>query len=208
MIRNLIWDLDGTLFDTYPAFIRGFSRALESFGLAVLDAEIEPLARVSLPYCAQEMSKHYGLDQEKLIDHFLEYYREIPQAEQPPFEGVKEVRDYISSIDGVNVIVTHRRRATTEELLETHQMSDLFIDIVAGDDGYPEKPDPASFLMLMGKYGLKPDETAAVGDRDIDFHAGKEAGLITCMFGSELPGSNPDLDFWEYGDLLRYLKAS
>jgi phosphoglycolate phosphatase-like HAD superfamily hydrolase len=32
MFRNIIWDVDGTLFDTYPAIARAFQTALNDLG--------------------------------------------------------------------------------------------------------------------------------------------------------------------------------
>jgi phosphoglycolate phosphatase-like HAD superfamily hydrolase len=32
MFRNIVWDVDGTLFDTYPAIARAFKTALNDFG--------------------------------------------------------------------------------------------------------------------------------------------------------------------------------
>ena len=32
MYKYLIWDVDGTIFDTYPAFVRAFGRATQRKG--------------------------------------------------------------------------------------------------------------------------------------------------------------------------------
>jgi len=35
MFRNIIWDVDGTLFDTYPSMAKAFQAALSDLGEAV-----------------------------------------------------------------------------------------------------------------------------------------------------------------------------
>ena len=35
MIRNILWDVDGTLFDTYPAITYAISKSLNKMGLSI-----------------------------------------------------------------------------------------------------------------------------------------------------------------------------
>ncbi|GAB4528621.1 MAG: hypothetical protein Kow0063_04930 [Anaerolineae bacterium] len=164
------------------------------------------MARVGLSHCAHVLAAQYGLVEDKLAERFGEFYAAIPKACQVPFEGVKAVCQAIVVGGGINTIATHRRHASTEELLTTHAMRDLFTEIVAGDEGYPKKPSPAAFQAILSKCDLDPQETAAIGDRDIDVLAGKAAGLWTCLFRGEGSEANPDFAFSDYGDLLQYLK--
>jgi phosphoglycolate phosphatase-like HAD superfamily hydrolase len=48
-IRNVVWDVDGTLFDTYPAISRAFRAALREFGQDASLGRIVALARDSRP---------------------------------------------------------------------------------------------------------------------------------------------------------------
>jgi len=208
VIRNLIWDVDGTLFDTYPAIVQSFLQALEPFGRSVPAVQVVSLARVGLSHCAHVLAAQHGLAEDMLAERFRELYTAVPKSCQIPFEGVKSVCQAILAGGGINTIATHRAHASTEELLTTHAMRDLFTEIVAGDEGYPKKPSPAAFLAIISKCALDPRETAAVGDRDVDILAGKAAGLWTCLFQSDGLGADPDFAFSEYGDLLLYLKES
>ncbi len=40
ILRNYIWDFDGTLFDTYPAMVDGAQQALKDFGINMDKKEI------------------------------------------------------------------------------------------------------------------------------------------------------------------------
>ncbi len=210
MIRNLIWDVDGTLFDTYPPMVQSFLRALESFGGSESPAYILSLARVGLTNCAHVLAARHNLDEDELAGRFSQLYRAVPKADQLPFDGVKQVCQAIAAGGGINAIVTHRARASTEEMLTTHAMRDLFAEIAAGDEGYPKKPNPAAFLAIIDRGRIDPRETAAVGDRDVDILAGKAAGLRTCLFrpeGAQAPEADPDFTFSDYADLLKYLEG-
>ncbi|MFO7583234.1 MAG: hypothetical protein R6W69_00780 [Anaerolineales bacterium] len=48
MIRHLLWDLDGTLFDTYPAITYAISKSLNELGGAMALNVIDGLARQSI----------------------------------------------------------------------------------------------------------------------------------------------------------------
>ena len=206
MIRNLIWDVDGTLFDTYPAIVQAFLQALESFGQMASAAHVDSLARVGLSPCAHVLAAQFNLIEEELADRFGDLYSAIPKASQGPFEGVRAVCETIVAGGGLNTIVTHRGRASTEELLTTHALRDLFAEIVGGDAGYPKKPNPAGFQAILDKCQLDPRETAALGDRAIDILAGRAAGLWTGLFRSDGAGCQPDFVFSNYGELLRCLR--
>jgi HAD superfamily hydrolase (TIGR01509 family) len=205
VIKNLIWDVDGTLFDTYPAIVQAYLEAMQSFGHTVPAAEVDAWARVSLGTCTANLAARCGLDKREIAVRFGHLYSTVHAGAQAPFAGVKAVCQAALDAGGLNAIVTHRARESTEELLAVHGMRHLFAEIVAGDDGYPKKPDPAAFLAIIARCGLDPAETAAVGDREIDAQAAKAAGLFTCWFHGRPAEVQPDLVFTDYGELVRRL---
>lgn len=192
MIRYLIWDVDGTLFDTYPAIARAFGSALRDLGPTAPLERIAGLACVSVSHCARVLAAEYGLAPDDLLERFTGHYRAIPPQEQEPFPGVGAVCEYIRSLGGLNVIVTHRRRASLLQLLAVHDLGHHFADVITADDGYPRKPDPAAFLAVMDKHGFEPEATMAIGDREIDVLAGKAAGVRTCLLGTAAEGTVAD----------------
>ena len=104
---------------------------------------------------------------------------------------------------GLNLIVTHRRRAGLDRLLTTHGLADLFTDIVGDDDGYPRKPDPGALSTLIERHRLPRGETLAVGDRDIDILAAHAAGLAAAHFGTNPITTTPDVVLPDFGTLRR-----
>ena len=205
MIRNIIWDMDGTLFDTYPAIARAFKAALHDFGKDAASERIEGLARNSLGYCAATLAGEFSLDADAIGEKFNGRYSLIGLDAQPPFRGVKAVCEYICSFGGKNVIVTHRGREGTAQLLAAHNMAGYFAGYLTRDDGYPKKPNPAAFTAIIQIYDLKREETIAVGDRDIDILAGQAAGLRTCLFGIKTDAVTADLTISDFDELYHYL---
>ena len=127
-----------------------------------------------------------------------------PTRKIAPFPGVPEVCAWVTAHGGLNLVATHRARPLTEALLRYHGLAPLFSDVVTIFDGFPRKPDPAMLLALLDRHRLPPDDTLAVGDREIDLQAGEAAGLTTCLFrGDET--LTPGIRIQHYSQLLDLL---
>jgi HAD superfamily hydrolase (TIGR01549 family) len=211
MIKNIIWDVDGTLFDTYPAMTFAYSKLLKELALSMPLNEIHELVRQSLGHCERTLSQRFQVDPELLRRNFSDTYRQISLANQSPFPGAAAVCAFIRERGGLNLIVTHRGVASTRRLLQTHDLMQYFEEIISVEQGYPRKPDPAMFLAAIERFNLNGKTTAhastlAVGDRAIDIQAGRAAGLPTCLFGMEKLAEPADYQITHYSQLLALLK--
>lgn len=207
VIRHLIWDVDGTLFDTYPAIVGSLQATAVDLGAPATYEETYDLALVSIDHCLETLSGTYDLSLDMLGADFARRYQEVPPEDQPPFDGAAEVCQLIHSQGGLNLIVTHRRRAGLDRLLMTHGLADLFTDIISDDDGYPRKPDPRAFLTLIERHRLPRGETLAVGDRDIDILAAHAAGLAAAHFETNPITTTPDVVLPDLGTLGRLIET-
>jgi phosphoglycolate phosphatase-like HAD superfamily hydrolase len=62
MIKNLLWDLDGTLFDAYPAITYANSKSISQMGGAIALNVIDGLARQSIGHCLKTLAARFKLD--------------------------------------------------------------------------------------------------------------------------------------------------
>ena len=207
MIRNIIWDVDGTLVDTYPAISSAFQAALADLGKEAPLDWIDSLAKKSMGFCETTLAEHYEVSEEEIDRKFTEHYAQIPFEDQPAFPGVTALCKYICSTGGKNVIITHRGKTGTIGLLEANRLTSYFAGYLTSDDGYPKKPNPAAFEAMLREYDLKRIETIAVGDREIDVLAGQAAGLFTCLFGAAIEGVGADLTISTFDELLCFIRA-
>jgi len=207
MFRNIIWDVDGTLFDTYPAIAKAFQAALNDLGKEAALDWIEGLAKTSLNHCVSTLANQYHLNEEDIGQAFGEHYDHVRPEEQPPFPGVITICKHICDIGGKNVIVTHRGQKGTDELLIANNMTHYFAGCLARDAGYPKKPHPAAFEAIIKTHHLRCEETMTIGDRDIDILAGQAAGIFTCLFGLETDEGIADLTISNFDELYFYLTS-
>lgn len=208
MIKNILWDVDGTLFDTYPAITYAISKTLNDMGLSVALNIIDTLARQSLDHCMDTLSRRFKLDLNALRQKFAVSYEAIPPAKHSPFPGVSHLCAFICDQGGVNIIVTHRSMESTQQLLDAHGFAHFFAGIFSVAQGYPRKPDPAMLEAAIQEFRLKRSETLMIGDRELDIQAGHATGIRSCLFGQAQFASHADFQIDHYSQLLSLLQET
>lgn len=205
MIRSLIWDAGGTLFDTYPAVARSFQRVLQAWGHSVSQERILQLCRRSTDHCMTVLSQDLGLEKARLHEDFKACYAAVSSEAQEPFSGVVDLCAWVCDHGGQNFVITHRGRDSLLDLLRAHGMSDYFTDWITADDEYPRKPDPATFEVLIQRHHLDRQATLAIGDREIDMLAAQAAALRTCFFGDDPLSVPVDFAITDFAQLQEIL---
>lgn len=203
-IRNILWYVNGTLFDTFPAITYSFSRALTEMGFSVALNVIDGLVRQSLDHCVESLSGRFRLDPDLLHRKFLESYQTVSPANQPPFPGAREVCELIHRNGGLNIAFTDSSLASALKLLETHEISDLIDETYSVDHGAHVSSSSSSYLLLLERHDLEPEETLVISNREKDFQAIGSSGIRTCLMG-KAEQSMADLRIENYGQLLELL---
>jgi phosphoglycolate phosphatase-like HAD superfamily hydrolase len=206
MIKYLIWDLDGTLFDTYPAFTEAFLEALNDFHYDADPAWVLSLTKINFGHCASVLASHFHLTQEEVEGAFWKHYLAMPLNTQFLMPRAKDLCAYMVRLGGMNVIVTHRDRASTSAILKTHGVEALFTDFIAGDDGFPLKPDPSGVEAIITRNDIDKQQSLLVGDREMDIEAGLASGVRTCLMDVRGGSSRADFlvdDLHQLWDMIR-----
>lgn len=207
-IRHIIWDFDGTLFDTYPAIAHSFYLALQNLGGDLSESKLLKMAKESLDlaHYVSMIISNFNVSEEKLMESFRGYQALVNPKSEYPFPRARDICLLIMKKGGKNFICTHRGRQSAYNLLDIHGMRDLFSDFFFIEDGFQRKPDPEMFNVIVEKHNLILDEVLAVGDRELDVLAGKAAGVLTCLYGeSTTEDYGADLAISDYEVLCRLL---
>lgn len=182
MINNIIWDFDGTLFDTYPGTVYAFKKALGDVNIMADEEEILKCMKVSVSYTIKYFQEKYFVDDET-IKRFVSYEKNLEEEKLFPFSHAKEICEEFKKRGGRNFILTHRGNSTFK-LLKYYGMLDLFEEIGTKHNCFKRKPDPEGFLYFYEKYNMNKDDALAIGDRDCDILGAKGAGMKTCLYNT------------------------
>lgn len=181
LYRNLIWDFDGTLFDSYPHVAAAYTKALADFGRTVDPEGLMASLKVSF-HTAHD---YVGAD-EALIKRFKEHEADMTlEPSIDPYEGVVElIRD--SHAAGVRHFLFTHRDAQALNYLERAGILSCFTGWVTKSDRdkgiFVRKPKPDSIAYLLKTYDVDPTDCAMVGDREIDILSGKGAGTRGILY--------------------------
>lgn len=179
--KSIIWDFDGTLFDTYPPMVAAFKKALADYDVEAEDERILEHMRISHGKAIDYYRGKYGLSEE--FNKAFLYHQEFIRAEDvKPFPYAKEVCTSIIEAGGTNYIVTHRDPKSLLEYLSYHDMLKLFKENVTSESGFKRKPDPEAYEYLLNKYCISPEDALIVGDREFELAAAQNAGVKSCLY--------------------------
>ena len=182
MFRNLIWDLGGTLVDTYPALDATLAGVVTAHGGAIDVADVARLTRRSTGEAIAALSGRFGIPEEAFRDAETALKRRWEHDPAPAMPGAAALFADVRAAGGLNLVVTHRDRASATSLLDGLGLS---VDgLISTADGYPRKPDPEMYRVLLAEHGLDPADCLAVGDRPIDAEAARAAGLTAATLES------------------------
>ncbi|UOQ45465.1 HAD-IA family hydrolase [Halobacillus salinarum] len=187
MYRHIIWDFDGTLFDTYPVMAGVFKELLESEGMIESVETIEKQWRISASHALS-----YYQDKYKIDDAFIADYKRKKLAaemeQSKPFAEIEALCKYIASTGRKNYLLTHRGESSIE-LLRKYDLERYFSQCITSKEGFARKPSPAAIHHLMSEHQIEKTEAIMIGDRDLDLISGKNAGISACYFTNESEGN-------------------
>lgn len=178
--ENLIWDFDGTLFDTYPGMCRNLQSAVRRLGYELPLEEITRTFRISLEDATAYCSEQTGVPAETVYQAYRDWVAEFGQPEAKSFPGVRELLGRFQAAGGRNFVFTHRGK-TVYDYLEGENLMPYFAEVVPFNSSFERKPSPSGNLYLMERHGLAAEKTLAIGDRELDILAGMAAGMDTCL---------------------------
>lgn len=178
-MRHIIWDMGGTLVDTYPEVDRALCQAAFGDTAPAHLRAVTLLTRRSIAEAVSTLAARHALPRRQLAEAYealKERWRERPA---PVMEGAREVMAQVSACGGLNLVATHRDRTSATHLLEALGLQ--VDDLVCAPDGLARKPSPAMNLLLVERHGLRPAEVLCVGDRLLDVAAARAAGLAAAL---------------------------
>jgi phosphoglycolate phosphatase len=210
--RAVLFDLDGTLVDSYAALADAVNYARREHGLADLD-EVHVKALV-------------GDGMEKLLQRAFET-ADVPPTVREVFESrydaiccersrvLDDVETTLAELSALGVamaVCTNKPTGFSKKILDFLKLSPHFRAIVGPDVAGARKPDPQHVLRTLEETKCHPADALFVGDMPVDIEAARNSGIDVAVLttGSstydQLRDAHPDHMLDRFSDLLEVVR--
>ena len=179
-IDLMLFDFDGTLFDSIPSAVSAVQMMLAELNYP--------------PKTAEEINRHVGFGEVPLISGsigtdepervktamatYLRHLKGHTIHHISLFPHVKEMLEHFSPKP--KFILSNKSDELMGIILKNNDLAKYFEKVMGGDTSPCLKPDPCVINDLLAKKKIDPKRALLVGDMVVDIQTGKNAGIITC----------------------------
>ena len=176
-----IWDLDGTLLDSYEAILSGIEETFAQFSIPYDKEKVrEFILRYSVQDLLVQVSEERKLDAEVLNQVRAQSLSE-KNAQVVLMPGAREVLAWADEAGIQQFVCTHKGdNALT--ILRDLGLESYFKEILTSQSDFARKPSPEAATYLLDKYQLAPEKTYYIGDRTLDVEFAQNSGLQSINF--------------------------
>ncbi len=180
MIRLIIFDLDGTLVNAYPAVSQSVNFSLTQLGF-------KKRSHADIKRSVGWGDRHLmaGFVGEALADKAIRLYRPhhtralAVKGGVSFLAGTKALLSFLKKQGFLLAIASNRPLRFTRLILTTLGIDQYFSVVACADKAPRPKPYPDMLLMSVDKLKVTKAQTLYVGDMTIDVNTGKNAGIRT-----------------------------
>ncbi len=207
-ISHIVFDLDGTLTDTWPIALKAFKAAIEDFAKRPFsDEELVALAGPAEEGILQKLfPDHWRI----CFERYLEGFERELMARDVLFPGIADLLDEMAAQQKIMAINSGKTERAVIMALQQTGIASYFREIKGGSAvGDVKKERLAQF---MEAFGAKPADVAVIGDGKSDMAAAQSvnafsigviwAGMSTA---DELQSAGADIVFDDVSQFRRWL---
>jgi len=202
-INTLLFDLDGTLLDSFSVHLEIFKTTFAQFGIQLSEEEF--LKTYSPNW--YETYEAFGLRKEdwEAADSF--WLKEAEKISAQLFPGVKEILLKLDKYFTLG-LVTSGSKPRVERDIKATGIINFFKTVVTGDDVKVPKPSPEGLEIALRNLAKQTDEVIYIGDSSADYEMAKAAGVYFIGVSSEfnsLSSDHPDYNIHSLIDLPKLM---
>lgn len=170
--QAILFDLDGTLLDSFSAHLRAYKEMFAKFDIHVTKREF--LKSYSPDW--YQTYEAFRLPRESWIAAD-KYWLESAARQIPPLlRGVRSTLRRLKHRTRIGLVSSGSKDRVLRDLAR-NRIGNVFEVIVTGDDARFPKPHPDGLLKALTHLKLKPEHALYVGDAEEDYEMSKAAGV-------------------------------
>ena len=176
-----IWDLDGTLLDSYEAILAGIEETYRQFSIPYNKEEVRNfILKYSVQDLLEQVAEERGLDPVKLNQARAQSLAE-KNAQVTLMPGAREVLSWADQ-QGIQQFVYTHKGDNAFTILRDLRLDSYFTEILTSQSGFARKPIPEAAIYLLDKYCLDINQTYYIGDRLLDIEFALNSGIKSLNF--------------------------
>ena len=210
--RAVLFDLDGTLVDSYAALTEAVNHARRSHDLeALTSSRIRELVGDGVERLLQRAFERTDIAR-SVIAAFEARYDEVCCAESKVLCDVAETLDELSSLGVEMAVCTNKPTYFSKKILDFLDLSRHFRAIVGPDLAGARKPDARHLLVTLESVSCGAEEALFVGDMPVDVRAARNSGLDVAVVptgsssAEQLAATGPDHFLERFSDLMKIVR--
>lgn len=172
--KNILFDLDGTLIDSYEGIARGIDKVVEEFGI---ELPKDVYRRFIGPPLTESFSKYMpDLDMKEVLQVFRSYYLTQGVLQYTLFDGIKEMLSTLKSQGYKLYVATSKREDTAVEIIKHSNILGYFERVFgAGFETRKEKFEVLEYAFADAD--IVKAESVLVGDTMYDVDGARIVGI-------------------------------
>ena len=176
-----IWDLDGTLLDSYEAILSGIEETFAQFAIPYDKEKVrEFILKFSVQDLLEQVAEERNLDAEVLNQVRAQSLSE-KNAQVVLMPGAREVLAWADQAGIQQFVYTHKGD-NAFAILRDLGLECYFTEILTSQSGFARKPNPEAATYLLDKYKLDPRDTYYIGDRILDVEFAQNSSIQSINF--------------------------
>jgi len=194
--KAVIFDMDGVLIDSEPAYLDMNKRLFADFGIEMDEKDYKALVGLpSIPMWTM-LKKKYDLKNE--VNDFLmiekKRMHEILESDiiSNPVEGVTELLGTLRENNFKLSIASSSAKENVNFIISKLNLTGYFDFIISGEEVKNGKPSPDIFLAVSGKFRISPDKCYVIEDSNNGIIAARTAGM-NCIGFTNNDSNSQDL---------------
>ncbi|MBR1918993.1 MAG: HAD-IA family hydrolase [Spirochaetales bacterium] len=181
MIKAVLFDLDGTLFDSSPGIFHTANYTMRTLGFSTSDDPVQ-MKKFIGPPLRECFRITYGTE-EKYLDRCAEVYREEYSRNgihmMHMYDGMRELLERLKGRGYLLGICTNKIMELALRIVKEQELEHLF-DTVQGIDRNGKVTKSDCILNAMDALRVGPDRVLMVGDTENDSRGAREANVRFC----------------------------